>query len=75
MLHGFVILAAFFTWLVTENPIYTIVVLVVGWIGASLLGKVMTWIFYALIAAVILTYAYAQITDQSFMKVLWQITF
>ena len=75
MLHGFVILAAFFTWLVTENPFYTLVVLVVGWIGASLLGKVMTWIFYALIAAIILTYIYAQVTDQSFMKVLWQITF
>ncbi|EIJ35350.1 hypothetical protein [Thiothrix nivea] len=73
MLQVLVILATILTWIVTQNMMYAAIVLVVGWIGASVLGRIMTWAFYLLIAAGIILYGYAYLTGQSFMKLLWQL--
>lgn len=75
MLHFLIILLTFATWLVTENMMYAAVVLVVGWIAASILGKVLTWIFYALLIALVLLYLYAYQTGQSFLGLLWRIIY
>ncbi|MEZ5453842.1 MAG: hypothetical protein R3E93_13670 [Thiothrix sp.] len=73
MLQVLVILATILTWIVTQNMMYAAIVLVVGWIGASVLGRIITWAFYLLIAAGIILYGYAYLTGQSFMKLLWQL--
>lgn len=75
MLQVLVILAAILTWIVTQNMIYAAIVLVVGWIAASILGRIMLWGFYLLIAAGMILYGYAYLSGQSFMKLLWQIVF
>ncbi|MBU0656949.1 MAG: hypothetical protein KJ914_17640 [Gammaproteobacteria bacterium] len=75
MLQALVILAAILVWVVTQNMMYAAVVLVVGWIAAAILGRIMLWAFYLLIAATVILYGYAYMTEQSFMKLLWQIFF
>lgn len=75
MLHVLVILLTIGTWMVTENMMYAVVVLVVGWIAASLLGKVLTWFFYALLIGLVGLYLYAYQTDQSYMLLLWKVIF
>lgn len=73
MLQVLAIIAAIGTWVVTQNMMYAAVVLVVGWIVASLLGRVLTWIFYALLLAAGGLYLYAYQTGQSFMGLLWKL--
>jgi hypothetical protein len=46
---------------------------VVGWIAASILGRVLTWVFYALLLAAGGLYLYAYQTGQSFMGLLWKL--
>ncbi len=75
MLHVLIILLTIGTWMVTQNMMYAAVVLVVGWIAASLLGKVLAWLFYALLIALVGLYLYAYQTDQSFMILLWKVIF
>lgn len=75
MLHFLIIVLTIATWMVTENMMYSAIVLVVGWIAASLLGKVLTWFFYALLIGLIGLYVYAHQTDQSFMLLLWKVIF
>ncbi|WGZ95007.1 MAG: hypothetical protein QJT81_03205 [Candidatus Thiothrix putei] len=54
---------------------YAAVVLVVGWVAASILGKVLTCFFYALLIGLVGLYVYAHQTDQSFMVLLWKVIF
>ncbi|QLQ33711.1 MAG: hypothetical protein HZT40_21215 [Candidatus Thiothrix singaporensis] len=75
MLHALVILAAILTWIVTQNMMYAAIVLVVGWITASIVGRILLWGFYLLIAGGMILYGYAYLTEQSFMKLLWRILF
>lgn len=74
MLQALVILAAIFVWVVTQDMMYAAVVLIVGWIAAAILGRIMLWGFYLLIAAGALLFGYSYMTGQSFMKLLGQIT-
>jgi hypothetical protein len=73
MLHFLIILLTIGTWMVTQNMMYAAVVLVVGWIAASILGRVLTWVFYALLLAAGGLYLYAYQTGQSFMGLLWKL--
>ena len=73
MLRALVILFSLFLWMVTQSWVYAGAVLVVGWIAASILEKVLTCFFYLLAAAIVLMLVYGYITDQSFIKVLWQL--
>lgn len=73
MLKLLVILATAGTWLVTQNMMYAAIVLVVGWIAASVLGRVLTWVFYLVLLAAAGLYFYAYQTGQSFLGLLWKL--
>lgn len=72
MLRLLAILAAIGTWMVTQNPLYTVIVLVVGWLFARIIGRVLTWVFYLLLIAGGILYLYAYQTQQSITSLLWQ---
>jgi hypothetical protein len=75
MLHVLIIVLTIATWMVTNNLLYTAAVLGIGWVAASLLSKVLTWVFYALLIGLVGLYVYAHQTDQSFMLLLWKVIF
>lgn len=72
MLQLMVILAAVGTWVVTQNMMYAAAVLVVGWILAAILGRILTWLLYALVIAAAGVGLYAYQTGQSVMGLLWK---
>lgn len=72
MLQLMVILAAVGTWVVTQNMMYAAAVLVVGWILAAILGRILTWLLYALVIAAAGVVLYAYQTGQSVMGLLWK---
>ena len=70
MLRLLVILATIGTWLVSSNLWYTGGVLVVGWIFANLIQRILNIIFYVTLIGLGSLYVYAQHTEQSFFWLL-----
>ena len=70
MLRLLVILATIGTWLVSSNLWYTGGVLVVGWIFANIIQRILNIIFYVTLIGLGGLYIYAQQTEQSFFWLL-----
>ena len=70
MLRLLVILATIGTWLVSSNLWYTGGVLVVGWIFANIIQRILNILFYVSLIGVGGLYIYAQQTEQSFFWLL-----
>ena len=70
MLRLLVILAAIGTWLVSANIWYTGGVLVVGWIFANIIQRILNILFYAALIGLGGLYVYSQQTEQSFFWLL-----
>ncbi|MFN3785751.1 MAG: hypothetical protein ACK4RS_02810 [Thiothrix sp.] len=73
MVKLLVMLATAGTWLVTQNMMYAAVVLVVGWIAASVLGRVLAWAVYLALFTAAGLYFYAYQTGQSLLGLLWKL--
>ncbi|MGL4184814.1 MAG: hypothetical protein ACRCR4_03445 [Thiotrichaceae bacterium] len=70
MLRLLVILATIGTWLVSSNLWYTGGVLVVGWIFANIIQRILNVLFYVSLIGLGGLYIYAQQTEQSFFWLL-----
>ena len=70
MLRLLVILATIGTWLVSSNLWYTGGVLVVGWIFANIIQRILNVLFYVSLIGLGGLYIYAQQTEQSFFLLL-----
>jgi hypothetical protein len=70
MLRLLVILATIGTWLVSSNLWYTGGVLVVGWIFANIIQRILNILFYAALIGLGGLYVYSQQTEQSFFWLL-----
>ncbi len=70
MLRLLVILATIGTWLVSSNLWYTGGVLVVGWIFANIIQRILNILFYVSLIGLGGLYIYAQQTEQSFFWLL-----
>ncbi len=70
MLRLLVILATIGTWLVSSNLWYTGGVLVVGWIFANIIERILNILFYVSLIGLGGLYIYAQQTEQSFFWLL-----
>ena len=70
MLRLLVILAPIGTWLVSSNLWYTGGVLVVGWIFANIIQRILNVLFYVSLIGLGGLYIYAQQTEQSFFWLL-----
>ena len=70
MLRLLVILATTGTWLVSSNLWYTGGVLVVGWIFANIIQRILNVLFYVSLIGLGGLYIYAQQTEQSFFWLL-----
>lgn len=70
MLRLLVILATTGTWLVSSNLWYTGGVLVVGWIFANIIQRILNILFYVSLIGLGGLYIYAQQTEQSFFWLL-----
>ena len=70
MLRLLVILATTGTWLVSSNLWYTGGVLVVGWIFANIIQRILNILFYAALIGLGGLYVYSQQTEQSFFWLL-----
>ena len=70
MLRLRVILATIGTWLVSSNLWYTGGVLVVGWIFANIIERILNILFYVSLIGLGGLYIYAQQTEQSFFWLL-----
>ncbi len=71
MLRIMAILAAIGTWMVTQNPFYTAGVLIIGWVFATIIGRILNWLFYLVLIAAGGLYLYAHQTGQSISAILW----
>ena len=70
MLRLLVILATIGTWLVSSNLWYTGGVLVIGWIFANIIQRILNVLFYVSLIGLGGLYIYAQQTEQSFFWLL-----
>lgn len=70
MLRLLVILATIGIWLVSSNLWYTGGVLVVGWIFANIIQRILNILFYVSLIGLGGLYIYAQQTEQSFFWLL-----
>ena len=70
MLRLLVILATIGTWLVSSNLWCTGGVLVVGWIFANIIQRILNILFYVSLIGLGGLYIYAQQTEQSFFWLL-----
>lgn len=70
MLRLLVILATIGTWLVSSNLWYTGGVLVVGWIFANIIQRILNVLFYVSLIGLGGLYIYAQQAEQSFFWLL-----
>ena len=75
MLRLIALLVTLAVWVSTHSIIYTLATLIIGWIVAGVLARLLTWLMYAAVAGLLGLYIYAQQTDQSFMWLLIKILF